>query len=107
MQRPSPQDILLRTLRRATEERDSIRQEPLTRPVQNTAERPTFFNRVLTTFFVGNEEQMFLGLQIDRAVFHAALNCVNSVPLRRRGRPGFVDSHRDKLLFLMVFLSTG
>ena len=50
---------------------------------------------------------MFRGLQIDRVVFFAALNCVDSVPLQRSGSPGFVNSHRDKLLFLMVFLSTG
>ena len=60
MQRPSPQDILLRTLRRATEERDSIRQQPLTRLVQNTTERSTFFNHVLTTFFVGNEGNAYI-----------------------------------------------
>ena len=50
---------------------------------------------------------MFRSLHIDRVVFLAALNCVNSVPLQRRGKPSFVNSHRDKLLFLMVFLSTG
>ena len=50
---------------------------------------------------------MFRELGINRAVFAAALNIVDSVPLQRRGRPGFVHSHKDRLLFLMAFLVSG
>ena len=44
---------------------------------------------------------------IGRNFFDATLNLVNSVRIRTRGRPSFVHTHRDKLLFLIVFLKEG
>ena len=107
MQRPSARDILLRTLRQTADERGALLQEPQVPRVQNPPPRLTFFDHVVQTFFDGSVERMFADLNISQAVFHAALNIVNAVPLQRRGRPSFVHTHRDKLLFLFVFLTNG
>ena len=50
---------------------------------------------------------MFTTIAISRAMFEAALNIVDSLPLSARGRRGFVSSHRDKLFFLVLFLAQG
>ena len=107
MNRPSPRDILLRTIRRTNQERDSVRNEQRDHPVQNVVPRVSLFDHVLQNFFEGNERMMFSDLNINQTVFASALNIVDSVPLQRRGRPSFVHTHRDKLLFLFVFLVHG
>ena len=58
-----------------------------------------FFEHVKTTLFRNNEDEMFETLAINKAMFEAALNIVDSVPLATRGRRSFVHSHRDTLLF--------
>ena len=57
--------------------------------------------------FRNNEDEMFETLAINKAKFEAALNIVDSIPLPTRGRRSFVYSHRDKLLFLLIFLTQG
>ena len=59
------------------------------------------------TFFDGDEEDMLNNLAFNSLFFISILNLVDSVPLQRRGRPGFVRTHKDKLLFLIVFLKEG
>ena len=46
-------------------------------------------------------------MAISRLFFTSVLNLVNSVRIRTRGRPGFVHTHKDKLLFLIIFLKEG
>ena len=74
---------------------------------QPQLQRVTFYNHVVQTFFNDDEEQMLNTLANGRAFFESVLNVVDSVPLPRQGRPGFVFSHKDKLLFLIIFLKEG
>ena len=105
MNRPTPGEILTRTLRQTEAEREAIMGEALDGP--NIPQRTTFFDHVVQTFYEGSEERMFTEMNINRVFFDAAFNLVDSVPLRRRGRPSFVSIHRDKLLFLLIFLTRG
>ena len=95
----------MRTLRRTEEERQAIMEETNDRPYP--PQRTTFYDHVVQTFFDGNEQRMFTGMNINRAFFDAAFNLIDSVPISTRGRPGFIHSHRDKLLFLIIFLTRG
>ena len=60
-----------------------------------------------TTLFGNNEDETFDTFAINKAMFEAALNIIDGVPLPTRGRRSFVRSHRDKLLFLLIFLKQG
>ena len=55
----------------------------------------------------GTEEAMFERLKINRDVFDDALALVSEVATLTRGRRGTIRSNREKLFFLMVFLSRG
>ena len=107
MQRPTPRDVLQRRLRQTAAERDTILREDQAQQAPVVPARPSFFDHVVQVFYEGSEERMFADLNINRAVFYTALNLVDSVPLQRRGRPSFVSTHKDKLLFLLVFLTNG
>ena len=107
MSRQTAGDILLSTLRRTAAERNSILREAQDHPTQTTPTTTTFFDHVVHSFFEGSEERTFQHFNIPRALFDAALNLVDSVPLARRGRPSFVQTHKDKLLFLLIFLTNG
>ena len=50
---------------------------------------------------------MLADVAVNRMFFYSVLNVVDSVRLPNRGRHGFVHSHRDKLLFLIIFLKEG
>ena len=104
--RRTPADILLRTLRHNEEERAALLRDHGT-PVHQTPQRLTFFSHVLGSFFEDDEELMLNTLAISRHFFYSILNLVNSIRIRSRGRNGFVFSHKDKLLFLIVFLKEG
>ena len=88
-------------------ERESIIRETTDHPTQNNVPNTTFFSHVANTFFGGDEDQLFRQFNINRTVFDAAFNLVSSIPLPRRGRRSFVQTHRDKLLFLFLFLTNG
>ena len=105
MNSPTPGELLMRTIRRAERERDAIMAETLVRP--KVPQRATFYDHLVQTFFDGSEEAMFNGMNINRALFDAAFNLSSSVPLPRRGRPSFINTHRDRLLFLLIFLTKG
>ena len=74
---------------------------------KDTPQQPSFFDHVKTTLFGNNEDEMFETLAINKAMFEAALNIIDGVPLPTRGRRCFVCSHRDKLLFLLIFFTQG
>ena len=57
--------------------------------------------------FFGGEDAMFVKLRINRSVFDDALVLVQDVALETRGRRGSIRSNREKLFFLVVFLSRG
>ena len=107
MSHPTAGEILLRTLRRTEAERESILRETLDHPTQMAVQETTFFDHVVHAFFEESEERMFQQFNISRALFDAGLNLVDSIPLARRGRPSIVQTHRDKLLFLLIFLTNG
>ena len=50
---------------------------------------------------------MFRELRISRVVFEEIANAVADLPLQRRGRRGFIFSHKERVLFLHVFLAFG
>ena len=107
MQRQTTRDILRRTLHRTAAERNDIlpggQASKFPMSPQDRHSSTTFSRH----FYEGSEDRMFADLNISRALFFTALNVVDSVPLQRRGRPSFVNTHRDKLLFLIVFLTNG
>ena len=104
--RQTPADVLLAVVRRNAATRDRIEQV-LPRPRPAIPQPPTFFVHVKTTMFRGDQNIMFQTLSINEAMFEAALNIIDSIPLPTRGRRGFVHSHRDKLFFLVIFLTQG
>ena len=59
------------------------------------------------TFYDGDKEDMLNNLAFNSLFFISVLNLVDSIPLQRRGRPGFVQTNKDKLLFLIIFLKEG
>mgnify|MGYP004569335995 CR=1 FL=1 len=50
---------------------------------------------------------MLRAVAVNSTFFFSVLNFVDSIRLPNRGRPGFVHTHRDKLLFLNMFLKEG
>ena len=57
--------------------------------------------------FYGDEELLFHHVKISRHVFLDCLALVRDVTLERRGRQGAIRSNRERLFFLMTFLSRG
>lgn len=111
----TPANALQEILRRNVEERASVvhpqtqqDQQPQ-QPEQRQQRQPrsTFYDHVMHTFFEGDEEEMLNSLAFNSLFFFSVLNLVDSVPLQRRGRPGFIRTHKDKLLFLVIFLKEG
>ena len=112
-QQRSAQQAMLRTLRRNEEERASIlavlnHQGGDQQPCEEQAAQGqrSFFDHLLHSYG-GDEEVMLRSVAIDRTFFYSVLNIVDSVRLANRGRPGFVRAHKDKLLFLIIFLKDG
>ena len=67
-------------------------------------QRDTWWNHIVTAFFLGDEARMFRELRISSVVFEEIVNAVADLPLQRRGRRAFIFSHRERVLFLHVFL---
>ena len=105
--RQSPADAFRAVLRRNQEQRAAIIEQNQQPQPPRHPEPVTFYDHTLRSLFDGDEERMLQELAISRIFFETALNLVNSVRIRTRGRRGFVRTHRDKLLFLIVFLKEG
>ena len=113
----TPVQAFLRTLRRNEEARAAIMREAIqpTQPTtlqqdQHHTQQPqqrTFFEHVLHTYYEDDEDAMLRRVAISTEFFYSALNLVDSVRVQRRGRPGFIHTQRDKLLFLIIFLKEG
>ena len=70
-------------------------------------QRDTWRNHIVTAFFLGDEARMFRELRISSVVFEEIVNAVADLPLQRRGRRAFIFTHRERVLFLHVFLAFG
>ena len=55
----------------------------------------------------GGEEEMFEALKVNRVLFDEALVLVENAVQDRRGRRSGIKSNREKLLFLIIYLSQG
>ena len=55
----------------------------------------------------GGEGEMFDALKVNKTLFYDVMALVDNVPEERRGRRGMIKSNREKLLFLMVYMSRG
>ena len=55
--------------------------------------------------FFGSEDAIFERLRVNREVFEDALAFVAEVVPSGRGRRGSIRSNREKLLFLLIFMS--
>ena len=102
-----PTEAFRAILRRNEEQRAAIIEQNQQPQPPQRREILSFYDHTVRFFFNGDEERMLRELAISRDFFDTALNLVNSVRVRTRGRPGFVHTHRDKLLFLIVFLKEG
>ena len=86
--------------------------EPATQETHNTHaqvrhQRDSWWNHIVTTFFLGDEARMFRELRISSVVFEEIVNAVADLPLQRRGRRSFIFTHQERVLFLHVFLAFG
>ena len=70
-------------------------------------QRDTWWNHIVTAFFLGDEARMFRELRISSVVFEEIVNAVADLPLQRRGRRSFIFTHQERVLFLHVFLAFG
>ena len=108
----TPANALGEILRRNAIERASLttvqaqREDP-SQQTQPQRQRLTFYDHVVHVFYEDDEDAMLNDLAFNRLFFDSVLNLVDCVPLQRRGRPGFVHTHKDKLLFLIIFLKEG
>ena len=106
MARPSPREILLKTIRRTNQER--LHSKWAKRASSSERWTKSYFLRSRPSELLrGEPEDDVFCHFFNQAVFTSGLNIVDSVPLQRRGSPSFVHTHRDKLLFLFVFLAHG
>ena len=115
--RTTPVQAFTRTFRRNEEARAAIMREavqptqqpnPQTdQPLTQQPQQMTFFEHVLHVYYGGDEDTMLRRVAISTEFFNSALNLVDSIRVQRRGRPGFVHTQRDKLLFLIIFLKEG
>ena len=55
----------------------------------------------------GSEDAMFTELKVNRNVFNDALALVENVAQETRGRRSGIKSNREKLLFILIFMSQG
>ena len=113
---PAPPNTLAGALR-AVLNRNAVERATFTtvqprvdEPSQQTPQQRrtlTFYDHVMHVLYEDDEEEMLNDLAFNRLFFESVLNLVDSVPLQRRGRQGFVHTHKDKLLFLNIFLKEG
>ena len=66
-----------------------------------------WWDHLLAHFFGGDEDALFADLRIGRRVFWAVVSAVDDIPLAHRGRRAFVSSHKERVLFLHVYLAFG
>ena len=55
----------------------------------------------------GSEQEIFVRNGIDKRVFDEALSAVIEVPLKRRGRKSKINSPRERLLFVLIYIARG
>ena len=70
-------------------------------------QRVSWWNHIVTTFFLGDEARMFRELRISGVVFDEIVNAVADLPLQRRGLRSFIFTYQERVLFLHVFLAFG
>ena len=90
---------------RENETRRRAIQEAATRPVVPPRGHEEWWPYLSQEF--GGEDAMFEELKVNRLIFNDALALVENVPQERRGRKSGIKSNREKLLFLLIYLSQG
>ena len=65
-----------------------------------------WWDHLITHSFQRDETSLFVDLRIDRAVFNVLLNAIEDL-LQTRGRRSFINSHREQLRFLHVYMAFG
>lgn len=96
---------LLQLIREGDEQNEARQLEPPLVVVQER--RDGWWEHLLANFFNDNEDLLFSDLRLDRRVFATIVNAVGDISLTHRGRRGFVHSHRERVVFLHVYLSFG
>ena len=74
-------------------------------PVRQPVPREVWWEHVVS--FYGDEDALFDQVRISKPVFLDCLALVRDVAWERRGRQGAIRSNRERLFFLMTFLSRG
>ena len=89
----------------AIEERNRTIMETSTQPVEPAGVLEVWWP--FMTALLDNEDAMFEKLTIHKNVVYDALALVGNVATETRGKKGAIHSNRERLLFLMIFLSRG
>ena len=55
----------------------------------------------------GSDNDIFMGIRIDKRLFDEALSHVQDIRLETRGRRSAIGSHREQLLFLLIYMAKG
>ena len=76
-----------------------------TQTVELPTEEEQWWPQLIDQF--GSVEGIFARLGLDRGVFDQALALVSDVVGERRGRKSAIRTNREKLLFLMIYMSKG
>ena len=97
-------DLLEEQLRRV-EGRSLMIVDAATNRAEEGAPAETWWAHIVQLY--GDEDTLFRRTLIDRAVFLDGLALVRDVPWAGRGRQSIIRTNREKLFFLMVFLSCG
>ena len=97
-------DILEERLRHVEARTQRILQAAAT-PVPPPEPHETWWAHVVA--FYGNEDLLFQRVNIDKQAFLDLLALVQEVPWERRGRQGVIRTNRERLFFVMTFLSMG
>ena len=80
-------------------------EEAAARPVVHPRGQEEWWPELLEEF--GSEDAMFTELKVNRIVFNDALALVENVAQETRGRRSGIKSNREKLLFLLIYMSQG
>ena len=95
----------LEEMLRRVDERTQMIVDAAALPVPPPQPQERWWTHVIA--FYGNEDVLFNRVKVDKEVFLDCLTLVNDVVWERRGRLGVISSNRERLFFLMTFMSRG
>ena len=90
-------------------DRVDARQQRVRQAAQRRPQHPRLVERwwPFLRELYGSDDEIFRGIRIDRRLFDEALSFVSDIPLETRGRRSSIASHREQLLFLLVYMGKG